>query len=202
MKQAVILLIVFIVLGKATFAQQKQEALPVKGDSTVSVAKNDSLNAGKKATAKTDSVVFMTPKKIAMFSAIVPGLGQIKNKQYWKLPIIYGGLGVATYFIIDNKKNYNACRSEYAARLSTGKTYVDPEFQYADAAALQRGIDYYKQNLDLTYLLTGIGYALQIVDAVVFAHLKGFDISEDITLHYKPVALPNGTLGFGLVMNF
>src|SRR5690606_12199542 len=73
---------------------------------------------------------FITPKKKAMFSAILPGLGQIYNKQYWKLPIVYGGLGVAGYYLVKNTDDYNKYRRIYAGRLSGREEYFQMESQY------------------------------------------------------------------------
>ncbi len=152
---------------------------------------------------KTDSLFktpFLTPKKIGLFSAIVPGLGQFYNKQYWKVGVIYAGVGVAVYFVSDNLKNYNDFRRLYAAYQSNNKSITDnARYSASEAKGLQ---DYYRRNLDLTVLLSALGYTLQVVDAVVFAHLKNFDISEDITLRARPVLMPQGGIGFGLVMNF
>jgi len=148
-----------------------------------------------------DTTPFVTPKKTALFSAIVPGLGQYYNKHYWKIPVIYALVGTAIYFVNDNLKNYNAFRKELAGRRNN-PNYERKFPQYEEETTLQSAQDYYRRNLDLTILLTGVGYTLQVIDAVVFAHLKGFDISEDISIRYRPVAMPNGGLGFGLVMNF
>jgi len=152
--------------------------------------------------ADVDTTPFVTPKKTALFSAIVPGLGQYYNKHYWKIPVIYALVGTAIYFVNDNLKNYNAFRKELAGRRNNPSGYKRKFPQYEDEGTLQSAQDYYRRNLDLTILLTGVGYTLQVIDAVVFAHLKGFDISEDISIRYRPVAMPNGGLGFGLVMNF
>jgi len=148
----------------------------------------------------TDTTPFITPKKTALFSAIVPGLGQYYNKQYWKIPVIYVLVGAAIYFVQDNLKNYNAFRKEYIGRQNPN--YVQQFPQYTDRSTIKSAQDYYRRNLDLTVLLTGLGYTLQVLDAVVFAHLKGFDISEDISLNARPVLTPQGGVGFGLVMKF
>jgi hypothetical protein len=68
-------------------------------------------------------------------------------------------------------------------------------------AELRQLQDGYKRYLDMTVLFTVVGYTLQVIDAVVFAHLKNFDMSRDISLRIQPVAAPNGA-GIGLVMNF
>lgn len=180
------------------FAQQKADSVAAEKNITpVIVAKDSSLST----LVKKDSIIPLTPKKIGMYSALVPGLGQIYNKQYWKLPIIYVGLGTAAYFIYDNQRNYNRYRTEYAARFN-GKGSVYEDLKVYGTDELQYNIDYYQRNRDLTYILTGVGYALQIVDAVVFAHLKGFDISEDISFRLHPIVTPQGGYGFGLAMNF
>lgn len=144
---------------------------------------------------------FFTPKKKAMFSVVVPGLGQIYNKEYWKLPIVYGGVGVAGYFYFYNYNEYNYYRKLYAGRLSNDPAALatKPEIPNENIKLL---MDSYRQDLDLTVLLSVVGYGLQVMDALVFAHLKNFDISDDISLRFKPLALPHNTIGFGLVMNF
>jgi hypothetical protein len=61
--------------------------------------------------------------------------------------------------------------------------------------------DEYKKWLDMTGLLTAVGYTLQVLDAVVFCHLKEFDISRDISLKLQPVNMMNGGVGLGLAMH-
>ncbi|KAA5536301.1 hypothetical protein F0919_01135 [Taibaiella lutea] len=198
MNRALALFFFLIIASSYTFAQQKADSAAQKQPiASMIAAKDSTLNT----VIKKDSVIALTPKKIGMYSALVPGWGQIYNKQYWKLPIIYIGLGAAAYFIYDNQKNYNRYRTEYAARFN-GKKTVYPELAVYGPEELQYNIDYYQRNRDLTYILTGVGYALQIVDAVVFAHLKGFDISEDISFRVHPIVTPQGGYGFGLAMNF
>jgi hypothetical protein len=149
----------------------------------------------------------ITPKKKAMFSAIVPGLGQMYNNHYWKLPIVYGGLGVAGYFIYSNTVEYNKYRKIYAGRLSGKQEYIETEAHYNNnqIKLLQ---DNARQNRDLTVMLTVVGYGLQIIDALVFAHLKGFDISEDISMQFKPTLTPSPihyykpSIGLGVVVKF
>lgn len=196
--RSVLLFIFFIALCKTSFGQTRMDK---------TVAALEDTTTTKRVEVAVDSVVelkplFMTPKKTGLFSAIVPGLGQYHNKQYWKIPVIYVGVGVAAYFIADNLKNYNAFRKEYAGRLSNDPSFVSKFPEYRDDNTIKSAQDFYRQNLDLTVLITGLGYTLQVIDAVVFAHLKGFDISEDISLNYKPVMTPQGGIGFGLVMNF
>lgn len=148
-------------------------------------------------------IPFVTPKKKAMFAAIMPGLGQFYNRQFWKLPIVYGALGFGAYQIYYKNERYNYYRKIYAGRLSNKQEFIDME-----ANIPNDGIKYYqdafREERDLAALLTVLGYGLQIMDALVFAHLKNFDITDDITLQIKPSYIPNyfvpysPTVGLGL----
>lgn len=141
---------------------------------------------------------YPNPKKAGLYSAILPGTGQIYNKQYWKLPLVYGGVAVAVYAIKFNTDQYQKYRRAYIASLE-GREH---EFTNVyTPAALKQLQDGYKRYLDMSILFTGIGYTLQVIDAIVFAHLKNFDVSRDLTMRMQPVASPNG-IGMGLVVNF
>lgn len=144
---------------------------------------------------------WVTPKKTALFSAVVPGLGQIHNKQYWKLPIVYGGLAVGAYFIIDNLNNYNNFRKVYAGRVG-GDPNAFLQYPEYSTNIIKNARDFHRRNLDMAVFITTLGYGLQIIDALVFAQLKGFDISQDISFRPRPVSTPQGGLGLGLVMSF
>lgn len=169
---------------------------PIAASSKVEQLVDDSL--------KLLPTVWMTPKKVALFSGILPGLGQAYNGQYWKIPIIYAGLGVAGYIIADNLKDYNAFRQIYAGRVS-GDYSVNLKYpEYADYSndVIKNARDFSRKNVDITVLITALVYGLQIVDALVYAQLKNFDISPDISFRPKAVAFPRGGVGIGLVMNF
>jgi hypothetical protein len=140
------------------------------------------------------------PKKSGMYSAILPGLGQLYNKQYWKVPVVYVGLAVAGYFIVNNLSNYRSYRQAYVNRINN-PDYIDKYTGVYDEAQLQQLQNDYSKYLDITVLITSIAYVLQVLDAVTSAHLKNFDISRDISMRMKPVIYPTGA-GIGLVMNF
>lgn len=112
--------------------------------------------------------------------------------------MIYVGVGAAIYFIQFNTDKYQTYRKAYIASLE-GR---DHEFTgIYDQSSLKQLQDGYKRYLDITVLLTAVGYTLQVIDAVVFAHLKNFDVTPDISLRLQPVANPQGA-GLGLVMHF
>ena len=166
-----------------------------------------------------------------MFSAVLPGAGQIYNKKYWKAPIVWGALGVAGYFIFYNKKNYtkfsNAYR-DYILQDPGNTSYLeilnDPrnglisaenDRTYADfmpggknsqwfVSTLNNKKTIFKKNLDYSYIAVGIIYVLNIIDASVDAHFKQFDISDDLSLNWEPICIPNPALGttFGMALSF
>jgi hypothetical protein len=138
------------------------------------------------------------PKRSGMYSAICPGLGQLYNRQYWKIPVIYVGIGVAAYIIANNLNNYQTYRLAYIDALSN---HADQFTGIYNTSQLQQLESQYEQYLDLAVLFTGIGYALQVLDAVTYAHLKNFDISRDLSMKMQPVAFPRGA-GLGLVLNW
>jgi hypothetical protein len=140
--------------------------------------------------------------KAMLFSAICPGLGQIYNHKYWKLPIIYVGLGVATYFIITNQNYYNT----YSDAVSDTK---NPYYGLYTSDQLSDIINYYHRNRDLSVIIAAGIYILNLVDANVDAQMNGFNVSDDISVKFSPNLVPNpmsGTMcfqaGFKLVKRF
>ena len=140
------------------------------------------------------------PKKAGLYSALLPGLGQIYNRQYWKIPIVYAAVGFAGYYLVKNGSDYQSYRKAYIGRIGNSH----PTDKYAntyDITQLKQLQDDSKKYLDLTVLLSVVGYTLQVLDAVTSAHLKNFDISRDISMHVTPVITPQG-IGFGLAVKF
>lgn len=194
---------IFILFSCCAFSVSAQD-LDSAAVSQPPLKKEMKLLPLNKDTLKVVKPVWMTPKKVALFSGILPGLGQAYNHQYWKIPIIYAGFGVAGYFIADNLKDYNAFRQIYAGRVS-GDYSVDLKYpRYANYSndVIKNARDESRKNLDITVLVTALVYGLQMVDALVYAQLKNFDMSPDISFHTKAVTFPRGGVGIGLVMNF
>src|SRR5690606_28834909 len=117
--------------------------------------------------------------KAAFYSAVIPGLGQAYNEKYWKIPIIYAGIGTSIYFRLDNEKAYNRYRDAYKRRLAG---YQDDEFQGVSDQALIRAQRRTKRNMDASTAVAIGFYLLNIIDANVDAHLKQYNISEDLSL--------------------
>lgn len=131
------------------------------------------------------------PKKAALYSAMLPGAGQFYNRQYWKIPIIYAGMAASFYFLIDNLNQYRTYRSAYLSSLDPlgSDNALTKVYNSQQLKILQDG---YRQNLDLTALFTTLGFTLQVMDALVFAHLKNFDVSRDLSFKMRPALTPVG----------
>jgi len=118
--------------------------------------------------------------KAVVFSSIIPGLGQVYNKKYWKVPIIYGGIGVATYFALQERKNFTRYKEAYISRFTGDQTDdLLPEFNTETLNQLQGTA---RSSMENYYVLAGLIYILNIVDASVDAHMYHFDVSDDLSL--------------------
>ena len=143
--------------------------------------------------------------KAALMSAVVPGLGQIYNKKYWKLPILYGASGALIYFIKTNDTEFVKFRKALIYRYDGDSLTTDAFPRYTDEDLTVRK-DFYRRNRDLSYILAVVLYSLNIVDAYVDSQLMNFDVSDNLslrsggTLNYlqdgSPVACLNFVLTF------
>lgn len=121
----------------------------------------------------------------ALYSAALPGLGQVYNKKYWKLPIVYGGGMVLAYFINYNHQLYIQYRNSLIA-LTDGDPRTLPWDPRFDAGTYERLADNWRRNRDLLIIFSIAVYALVILDAHVDAHLDAFRISDDLSLELRP----------------
>lgn len=165
--------------------------------------------------AKADSIrKAFSPKKATLRSAILPGWGQAYNKKYWKIPIVYGALGVSGGIFLYNLKSYKEIRFAYAAKFKaaqTGATAADsvdffniaPYLKRFELNALRGFRDEARSNIDYSVLAFLLLWGLNVVDATVDAHLKTFDVSPDLSLKFKlgPSQMA-GTTGVSLVLAF
>jgi len=147
-------------------------------------------------TTGADTIWKPSPKKASIYSAICPGLGQIYNHKYWKVPIVYVGLGFCAGSVIYNARNYKHYKDKYIYMLDHNLT----EYQNQSLAEVKWYKNTHKRYRDLWAIITAGFYALQIVDASVDAHLYDFDVSDDLSLIVDPVLSPfePGGYSFGL----
>ncbi|WP_210518667.1 DUF5683 domain-containing protein [Hymenobacter terricola] len=142
------------------------------------------------------------PGKAALLAAILPGSGQIYNRAWWKLPLVYGGLGGVIYGEYFYQKGYREFADAYnhiterqdnpvtGAKFKIGDQELGSRAKLSNSVeALNTGVVAYRGSRDIFYLYTGLVYGLQIVDALVDAHLKNFDVSDDLTFHWEPTLM-------------
>jgi hypothetical protein len=143
----------------------------------------------------------LRPSKAAFYSAIIPGLGQAYNKKYWKIPLVWGGIGTGIYFYVSNDKQYDRYRDAYKRRLAGFKD--DEFYNVVSDDGLIRAQDQFRRNKEVSLLVTLGLYALNIIDANVDAHLLQFNVDENLSLspHYQYNQMEN-TSDLGLTVNF
>ena len=151
-----------------------------------------------------------SPKKAALRSAILPGWGQIYNKKYWKLPIVYGGLGTCAGIFFYNLSNYKNTKFAYRVKYNMRVNFTDsalfssikPNLQPIDEQALQFYRNQFRRDIDYSVLVFLLLWGLNVVDATVDAHLKSFDVSPDLSLQIRPGrSQMAGTNGVSLVLS-
>lgn len=130
------------------------------------------------------------PGRAALKSAIIPGWGQIQNKQYIKVPVIYGILVPVAYYVRYNHQQFLKFDEAYRFRRDDDSTTVDA-YPRATDDLLRRTRDEWRDNRDLLAVLFVLGYTLNVLDAYVYSHLRDFDISDDLSLRFEPLKITN-----------
>jgi hypothetical protein len=169
-------------------------------DTTINKAQD---STGRKNILTLDTSAQIHNPKIATFrSAVLPGWGQAYNKKYWKIPIIYGALGVTAGVFAYNLKTYKRLKEAIILRSDTdplNDTLVYKDFRNLSTESIRSYRNSYRQNVDYSVLFFIAFWALNVVDATVDAHLKSFDVSDNISLGIKPrydPAVKTGNLSF------
>lgn len=129
----------------------------------------------------------LAPSKAAFYSAVLPGLGQVYNKKYWKVPLVYGGIGLSLYYYSFNNTKYHEFRDAYKDRLAGRE--VTGIYANADNDRLLRGQRFHQRNRDLSMLCAIGAYVLNIIDANVDAHLKQFNVNDNLS--FSPGIIQN-----------
>lgn len=120
-------------------------------------------------------------------SLIIPGWGQVTNNQAWKVPLVYGLIGGLTYYSIYLTKEYHDYRAAYYNSFSSNtdlKFGSTPDYLVgANPASLQSNRNFLRNRRDFIYVTIALAYILNAVDAYVFAHLRSFDVSDDLSMN-------------------
>ncbi len=193
----VFVLIAFTFTGQHSLKAQSDSALIFVSDTLIESIPQVKINR-------------FSPHKASMYSAILPGLGQAYNKKYWKIPILYAGIGALVYAIDFNTTYYKKYKNAYRDFLIQdpgNRSYLDvlpPNMDPSDVEnngpnaswfedALRNKKTYYKRYRDLSYVGMALVYVLNIIDASVDAHFKTFDVSDDLSMHIDPYVTPIGS---------
>ena len=139
-------------------------------------------------TKSVDTPKKFSPRLATLRSVILPGWGQFYNKKYWKIPIIYAALGITGSVFAFNLKTYKLLRQAFIYRSDTipsNDVFIDRQFINLSAESLRTYRNSYRQNIDYTVLVFLVLWGIQVVDATVDAHLKAFDVSDNISMKIK-----------------
>lgn len=152
---------------------------------------NDSLrNEIRKDSIRTKRAVrhaiYGNARKATIMSAVIPGLGQVYNgrKSIWKVPVIYAALGGLGYWGITNQTKYKYYSDNLRYIYDEDESTVNSTLYDANQLITQK--NYYKKYRDMAIMLGAVVYIVNIIDANVDAHLKKFDVSDDLSLQFKP----------------
>lgn len=123
------------------------------------------------------------PARAAIYSAILPGAGQVYNRKYWKVPIVLGGLAASYYFIQENNREYQRYKTAYLDVVNGRPDAFNGQY---GGDQLRNVANTYGRWRDYSYVAFGLVYALNIVDASVDGYFVRFDVSEDLTVRVGP----------------
>jgi len=162
--------IIFFVFGLNAIAQSTPSDLKIKAKDTIEVIQKMDI---------------LAPSKAAFYSAVLPGLGQVYNKKYWKVPLVLGAIGTSGYFYFNNNKKYNQYRTAFKLRESGRPDEFNGETgTFISDDGLKRAQVFFKKNRDLALFLSIAFYVLNIVEANVDAHLP--DKALDTNISFNP----------------
>ena len=224
--------VVYLFLANSPLLLYAQDTLPAMkpaemyffdGDTVVTAGQDSIVNAQasnieskithKSTSLKPDTPFKPNPKKAYLAAAIFPGFGQIYNRQYWKLPIVYGGFMGCAYAISWNNRTYQDYKNAYYSITIDAKNdpnaehpeewsdywkvfvpgSIDPATRLRDATFhgnLKRGKDYFRRFRDLSIIISAGLYLICMADAYVDAQMFDFDVSPDLSFQVTPLYLP------------
>lgn len=202
-----ILLFILFALALPFFVEaQDKDTLLVK-DSSGTIVIGSKPDTSDKIKADTAAMRKHSPRKAAIRSAILPGLGQIYNKKYWKLPIVYTAIGIPVGLFFNNKTWYNRTRYALAVAASSNPSadslnavhsQLRPLVDARAQGSLLRYRNEFRRDMDYAIIFTLLFWGLNIIDATVDAHLKGFNVSDDLGFRLRPALLPGNAPGLTL----
>lgn len=197
-----------------SFSQKKQDTT-----SSTRLSQNKIINSKDSLSSLKSLVPDTTPKKIngprraALRSAVLPGWGQATNKKYWKIPLVYGALGATAYAFNFNISQYKRVAYAYrvltlsittkdTSQFKTVDTDLKPFIRAGAVNDLRNYRNTFRKDIDYSVLIFLFFWGLNVVDATVDAHLKGFNVSDDLSMKIKPGFNPGSrNMGLSLVVD-
>ena len=165
----------------------------------------ENMDIEQRNDSETNNSEFPTPRSVLFKSMIIPGWGQIENRQIWKVPIIYGmfvGVGVYAGYLNNQYQDYRA--AFYNSNQDEDNDFrfgPTPErLQNVNSSQLQSVRDSFRNQRDFMFVVMGLAYGLNILDAYVYAHMRSFDVSDDLSARtvIGPAIIADGSPGLSL----
>lgn len=178
----------------ALYAQSASDSVPINAMPPMS---EKALAKIKKQQADSLWLTTHVPQKATRRSALIPGWGQAYNREYWKIPLVYGVLAIPAVTYFYNTSYYNKTKFAYEARFkaqngdSSDLAAIDPELTGLSIGSLQNYRNAFRRDRDYSILWFILAWGLQVVDATVFGHLRHFDVSNNLSMQIHPQFNPN-----------
>ncbi len=172
----------FMLLTATGFSCAAQDTVRPQTPDTTTQAATDTTLPAKPFFDKRDH----SPLKAGLFSMALPGLGQVYNQKYWKIPIIYVAFGALAYSIQFNGSRFFQFRDAHGKRIDNDSTTVDQYVGQYNENQLKTLRDFYQRRFELSIIGAGAVYILNIIDATVDAHLYNFNVSDNLSLEVRP----------------
>ena len=205
-KKVLLVFIGVLLLGAIAHAQSTLDSA-----ATTILPKPTEKELAKLKKKEKDSIWMAThiPQRATRRSAMIPGWGQAYNREYWKIPLVYGVLAIPAITYFYNTSYYNKTKFAYEARFkaqngdSSDIASIDPELTGLSIGSLQNYRNSFRRDRDYSILWFILAWGLQVVDATVFGHLRHFDVSNDLSMQVHPqfnplTKTPALTLSFNL----
>ena len=163
--------------------------ISVRAQSSTIINSDSLFLAAPKDGASFQSVSTLDPNRAALLSAILPGLGQAYNGQYWKIPLVYAGGIIIGHYIDYNHRIYSEFQNALLADADDDPSTVNPYSEFGQTALI-RNRDAFRRNRDYLMII-GVGYYLiNIIEAHVSAHLHEFDVNDNLSMNISPAIQP------------
>lgn len=203
--KSIVIVLFFLITGSNLYAQK--DTLILKDTGVFQKNKKAGVKKERTKIFSIDTSKPYNPRVAILRSAILPGWGQFTNKKYWKMPIVYGALGTTAYIFVRNIKQFREANNSYKNAIDgdTSNDKLIPEPYYSVRSNPERIKNFrneVRQNVDYSVLFFIAFWGLNVVDATVDAHLKTFDVSDNLSLQIKPGYSPMAnTNGISLVLD-